>query len=83
MTPSEFCLSCHEGDRPENRVHADHAGRGVECHLCHVPSADRSGRRQSVHDHKFFFGEPSPERSPTPRDSCAECHDRGGLSSRG
>ncbi len=83
MTPSEFCLSCHAGDRPGDRVHAGHADRGVECHRCHVPSVDRSGRRQSVHDHKFFFGEPATEPFPTPRESCGGCHGRGGLSSRG
>lgn len=83
MTPPQFCLSCHSGDRPDDDIHARHAEGGVPCHRCHVPSVDPSGRRQSVHDHKFFFGDPDPGGPRAPGETCAGCHGDSKPASRG
>ncbi|MHB8767168.1 MAG: multiheme c-type cytochrome [Deferrisomatales bacterium] len=81
LSPAEFCLSCHRDTWPRTELHTGHLAKKVQCHRCHVPRLDRSGKRYSIHDHKFLFLDPEAPRNLTPREACAQCH-RGVASSR-
>ncbi len=66
MSRSEYCGTCHTNYFAEFEAHADHSQNDVECIDCHVPNLDATGRRYSIHDHKFDFSGPELP--------CAECH---------
>jgi hypothetical protein len=82
MSPSEYCLSCHQKDWPETRLHRRHLEAEVHCHRCHVPALAPGGETYSVHDHKFLFLEPETEVGLTLNEACSQCHD-GGVGVRG
>ncbi|MDF1554046.1 MAG: multiheme c-type cytochrome [Deferrisomatales bacterium] len=77
MNPSEYCLSCHQKDWPETRLHRRHLEAEVHCHRCHVPGLAPGGKSYSVHDHKFLFLEPETEVNLTLEEACSQCHDGG------
>lgn len=77
MTPSEYCLSCHQENRPDTRLHSRHLDAEVHCHRCHVPDLVPGGESYSIHDHKFLFLPPETEVSLTLDQACAQCHDGG------
>lgn len=74
MSVSEYCLTCHRKDWPQNELHTGHLERAVHCQNCHVPGVNRSGTGHSIHDHKFLFGEPQAPAGLSPREACTRCH---------
>ncbi len=73
MTPSEYCLSCHDGEAPLP-IHDAHRDGGVGCHECHAPALGSDGKTYSIHDHKFLFLPPPPRPPAGPTDTCRRCH---------
>ncbi len=75
MTVSQHCVTCHVGELPNPELHAKHMESDVECHKCHMPQVSSDPRKYSIHDHKFFFGQPE-SLTPLPVDkTCETCHD--------
>ncbi len=66
MSRDEYCGTCHRDIYRKFENHAEHSPEDVECVDCHVPLLDSTGRRYSIHDHKFDFSGPELP--------CAECH---------
>ena len=83
MTVSQHCLTCHVGELPNPELHAKHMESDVECHKCHMPQVSSDPRKYSIHDHKFFFGQPE-SLTPLPVEkTCETCHDDANSGSSG
>jgi hypothetical protein len=74
MSPSEYCLTCHEATWPKTGLHELHLEGNVHCHRCHVPKLAQGGEHFSIHDHKFLFIKPEAARALSPREACSQCH---------
>lgn len=66
MSKDEYCGTCHGDIFKESETHSKHSPENAQCVECHVPSVDSTGRRYSIHDHKYDFSGPEIP--------CAECH---------
>ena len=76
MTVPEHCLTCHEKDFKQTELHSAHQKGGVDCTRCHKPKVVKGGERYSIHDHKFLFGRPTPEKTVTVQgQGCKTCHE--------
>ncbi len=72
MTPTRYCLTCHDTTRAEPALHEVHLAAAVDCRKCHEPRVASDGG-YSVHDHKFLFG-PAEGSGRPPRETCGGCH---------
>lgn len=74
FTPWEYCMTCHDRDLPETKLHTKHKLPDVDCHDCHQPKLSPDKERYSIHDHKFMFIKPERTEQFTVEESCKHCH---------
>jgi hypothetical protein len=74
LTPSEYCMTCHQRDLKRTELHMDHLIEEVDCHDCHQPKLSLDKERYSIHDHKFMFMTPEYKEAFAVEESCVHCH---------
>ncbi len=74
LTPSEFCMTCHQRDLKRTDLHIAHLIDEVNCHDCHQPELAPDKKRYSIHDHKFMFLAPKYKTAFAVKESCDHCH---------
>jgi len=76
MTPSQYCMTCHKRQWPPEEmpeIHAEHH-LDVDCRTCHTPRTTASGKRYSIHDHKFMFSGKDQNIVIVRTQTCDGCH---------